>query len=310
MGLVINRSARRVWVLVGLIVCIVIGAGAPSAVANGYLLDPSLSLAGGCEKTTKLDPVEDPGCPGGMHPPKAFESPRSVATDFYGDIYVSSYGTDAENGKGGRIDVFSPSGAFLTELKEEEGPKDVAVDSKGNLYVYNAHSGGGQKLVRYVPSIPYEPLAGKVEYKSAGIVVAEGAFLNSVAITPSNDHVFLKRSSRVEEFGSAAEGNKVLNKSIGVGTLEGINGEGLAIDEAHNRIYAGNNGANIRIYELSPPHTLLDSVEPSDLPGGNLLRSPLWRLMNPMAGSSFLMGNQKKRSLTSNSMKVLNKLTM
>ena len=36
--------------------------------ASTYTLDPVLSLTGSC-KTTPKDPVEDPGCPGGVHLP-------------------------------------------------------------------------------------------------------------------------------------------------------------------------------------------------------------------------------------------------
>src|SRR6187402_2039905 len=96
---------------------IALSLAANASAASEYLFDPVLSLTGGCS-TTGADPVPDPGCPAGTHPPSAFTAPRSIATDFYGNIYVASYGTDASNGKNGRIDVFDSEGFFITELAE------------------------------------------------------------------------------------------------------------------------------------------------------------------------------------------------
>jgi hypothetical protein len=250
--------------------CLLLAGSVSSASAAGtYVLDPNLSLTGNCE-TTKADPVPDPGCPEGQHPSKGFTSPRSVATDPTGNIYVASYGPDAQNGKEGRIDVFNPEGFFITELLEPAGPKDIAVDSDGTLYVFNASSGANGLVVRYEPSV-YEPEAGKISYGNPAELVIDlgGGFLNSLAVAPSNDHLFVKRAASIIEFSSAAEENKVLDEEIGKGTLNGFNGLGLAIDEAHNRIYSGDN-EKVRVLELGAPHKLLLTIEESDIPGGNL----------------------------------------
>jgi hypothetical protein len=250
--------------------CLLVAAGGGTASAAGtYVIDPGLSLTGSCA-TTKADPVPDPGCPEGQHPPKGFTSPRSITTDPSGNIYVASYGTDAENGKEGRIDVFDSEGFFITELLEPAGPKDIAVDSEGNLYVFNASSGSEGLVVRYEPTV-YEPEAGKIAYGNPPELVINlgGGFLNALAIIPSNDHLLVKRSTSIIEFSSAAEENKVLDEEIGIGTLNGFNGWGLAVDEAHNRIYAGDN-EKVRIFELAAPHKLLLTIEESDIPGGNL----------------------------------------
>lgn len=267
----VNRAWRG-WILAGAVATsIAFGGGlstASTAFAKGYVLNPELSLTGDCTIASP-DTVADPGCPEGKHPPKAFNSPRSVTTDFYGDIYVSNYGKEIENGKEGRIDVFSPKGVFITELLEPQGPKDLAVDSKGNLYVYNAHTGGGKELRRYEPSV-YEPGLGKIEYGKAPFLVATAAGpLESVTVNPADDHVFFFRLKEgITEYSSAAEGNNAL-ETFGEGKLSNINGEGLAIDEAHNRLYASSNGV-IQILELKAPHTLLDTVEGSDIPAGTI----------------------------------------
>jgi hypothetical protein len=102
-----------------------------------YEFDATLSLTGGCA-TSKPDPIPDPGCPE-KKPPKPFTLPQGIAIDPFGDEYVASYG--AEEGKQGRIDVFSPAGVFIGEVKDELGPKAVAVDGDGVLYTFEQSPG-------------------------------------------------------------------------------------------------------------------------------------------------------------------------
>jgi hypothetical protein len=254
-------------VIAGLALLIVGAGGASSAfAASEYQLDPVLSLTGTCQPPPAPDTKEDPGCPE-KHPPAAFKSPRSITTDPHGSIYVASYGSEAANGKQGRIDVFGSNGVFITELPEPAGPKDIAVDSVGNLYVYNANPAVSGKVVRYEPTV-YKPTEGKIEYGNPPVLVTstEGGFLNSLTVT-SNDHLFFKRGDWIEEFGSAAEENKLLDGSIGLGTLDSPNGLGLAIDEARGLIYAGDSGL-VRVFELAAPHKLLQTINGSETPAG------------------------------------------
>jgi len=285
-------SRRAIGVLVFAIA--LIGAVSSAQAAKNYTLDPVLSLTGSCT-TTKGDPVEDPGCPGGKHPPSPFKSPRGVTTDFYGDIYVASFGDESKNGKEGRIDVFNPEGFFITELLDPAGPKDIAVDSKGNLYVFEVAE---SKIMRYEPSVGYEPEAGKIEYGKPPVLVAhfEGAFVNSLAVTPSNDHLFIKRASSINEYSSAAEGNKLLDESIGAGILSGLNGQGLAVDEAHGRIYAGDNG-KVRVFKLAPPHELLMTIEGSSLPPGGALTSLTSVAADEATGDFFIFDGASSKAL-------------
>ena len=78
--------------------------------------------------------------PLGPYPPSTVD-PKSVATDFYGNIYVSSFGS-SPNGSKGRIHIFDPQGHFISELKVQaegssapNGPTSLAIDSEGTLYV-------------------------------------------------------------------------------------------------------------------------------------------------------------------------------
>ena len=107
---------------------------APATAAEfPYIFEPELSLIGECG-TSEADPLEDPGCPGGAHPPSGrFKEPVSIAIDAYGNEYVASYANDPAKG---RIDIFNDEGLFITELLDPFGPSNVAVDSKGNLYVF------------------------------------------------------------------------------------------------------------------------------------------------------------------------------
>lgn len=75
-----------------------------------------------------------------------FENPRGVAIDRAGNIFVADTGN-------GRIQRFSPTGAFLTAIgtkgsgHEQFGePSGVAVDQAGNIYVVEASNHRVQKL--------------------------------------------------------------------------------------------------------------------------------------------------------------------
>lgn len=247
---------------------------APIASASGsYVFDPQLSLTGSCA-TSKTDPVPDPGCPEGAHPPSAFLSPRSVVTDAYGDIFVASWGNEASEGSGGRIDVFSASGLFLTEILDPNGPKNLAVDEEGNLYVYDLHPGVIDQVARYSPTV-YKPVGEEIEYGNPPVLVTNIPWpFAGMAVNPLNGHLFVHRQLHIEEFGSAKEGNPILDEHIGEGHVSG-GAQGLAIDAAHNRLYASdedefdpNSEDEISIFELSAPHVFLGSIIGSETPTG------------------------------------------
>jgi hypothetical protein len=209
----------------GLIMILALALFAPVATASsGHLFDARLSLRGDCA-VSSLDEVPDPGvCPGTTgvdHPPKAFEQPCGTALDRYGDLYVAS-GAQGGAGTEGRIDVFNAEGEYLTEIKDERQPCGVAVDSLGNVYVAEYV---GKNTVRFEPK-SFPPVKGS-DYEP-GVIVHEPDHTNgsseictgswSVAVDPSNDHLFVGMGCSIIEYRSAAEGNAVAREGIGVGS--------------------------------------------------------------------------------------------
>ena len=243
-------------------------AGIPAhALAAGHIFDPALSLTGGCT-TSKVDPVPDPGCTeeeGEPHQPGSFVAPKGVTTDFYGNIYVAN-----EKGSEGRIDIFDPAGNFITQVLVSEGAQAIAVDSEGNLYVVT----GSGKLILHEPTA-YEGKTGDIQYGSAPELVASAFPSMAIAINVSNDRLFAHYGGHVTEFASAAEGNGLLDDSIGEEDIqENFDGLGLAVDAAQGRIYVSESGPQVtpvvKVFDLDSPHELLQTIDGSEVPAGGL----------------------------------------
>ncbi len=270
-----------------LVVCftvlLIVSRGTSASAAIPHAFDEQLSLTGNCS-VSSLDNVPDPGpcpippgVPGVDHPDIPFKFPTAVATDFYGNIYVASEGTtlggDAAAAEG-RISIFSPSGLFITEIVDELGPASLAVDSDGNLYVANRFA-SEERVVRYSPTL-YKPAEEEIKYSNTTSVVlkSSASIFNGIAIDPSNDHLFVKFESRIQEYKSATEGNGFTGE-IAAGELAG-DGVGIAVDAGRGRLYASSNsvdGHAIKVFELGFPHALLFTVEESDIPGGKIQSS-------------------------------------
>ena len=267
-------------------------APATATAAVSYHFDPTLSLTGDCSQSS-VDPVPDPGVcpippgikypdPGAEHPGSAFTSPRSVATDFYGDIYVVSFGNDSASGAEGRIDIFAPDGSFLTEVPDPFGPKSVAVDKNGNLYVFEFSAGLGIERIRRFEPSAYEPATGTISYEEPPAMVTEeiaGAFAANLAIDAENNHLFVKLGNHICEFKPPDENNEEVDCTIGSGTLHG-NGTGLALDVESERIYATDyipappGKVVVRVFALEAPHALIETIEGSTLPQGKFVGEP------------------------------------
>lgn len=265
-------AAACVWVL--------LGSTASSAVAATPAFDPMLSLTGDCSES-QLDPVPDPGpCPGTAgvdHPAFPFSSPSAVATDAFGNIYVASTGLfgTSESEDQGSIDIFSPTGQFLTEVADRLQPTKLAVDSKGNLYVANLRGDEhGESVVRYEPTGAYIPAAGEISYDSTPtkvLVEHAAAIGQGLAVDPTTDQLYVKFPDHVTRYKSAMEGNEKV-ESFGFGLVAGVSGEsiGIAVDAAHGRLYIG--GWNVSAcpcayaLELAPPHNLLFTITGSAVP--------------------------------------------
>jgi hypothetical protein len=224
-----------------------------------YEFDPALSLTGGCGKT-KADEIPDPGCPE-KKPPKAFAKPSAIAIDSFGDEYVASYG--AEEGKQGRIDVFSPEGVYITEIRDELGPKNVAIDSKGILYTFDQSPGHNAEFARYKPKA-YEPAAENIEYGSRELIDERvGPSTGGIAVD-TNDNVFVTWTFSIDEYDSAAEGNELKN-TITNPRLEFS--AFIALDKQRRRLYASScpNGdiseCWVLVFNADAPYELLKEIK-------------------------------------------------
>jgi hypothetical protein len=230
-----------------------------ASAAETHIFDATLSLTGDCSVST-LDPTPDPGCPGGVHPPASFYRTGGTAVDPHGNRYVSSWGA-AEDGSEGRVDVFGPTGLFLTQV---EAPRvvSIAVDSHSNLYVFEFGAIGGKPSGIYLYKSTAAPGAAAPVYSEESKQVPSpdredgGWFVTTmIAVNPVNDHLFVPDQVKLLEFGSAAEGNPYLAE---IGQFDLNFNWAVSIDAAHGRIYASSAESTptaakmtVRIYDLN-----------------------------------------------------------
>jgi hypothetical protein len=268
----LDPSGRRIAAIVGLMTIGFCLAGAPSAsAAETHLFDAKLSLTGNCV-SEPVDPVPDPLCPGGGHPPSRFTSPSSIGVDAHGNLYVVSAGTVAAGFADARIDIFDSAGIFIDEISDA-GAREAVVDSEGHLYVFSEQTTTEAVVRRFDPTV-YNPAAGEIEYGTPPVVLLtfsehEGLFSsNGLAINPSNDHLYVDLRLRVNEYGSAAEGNTLIDNTIGQGVLH--NSHYLAVDGRDGTIYVNDTSTAdlaspdvVRVFSGAPGH----EVEPTVFDG-------------------------------------------
>jgi hypothetical protein len=278
--MVTTRVARRSLVGCALaLVAMALAGASPALASSNHLFDPQLSLTGGCT-TDEFDSVQDPSCPYlafPAGPSEPFVKPGGLAVDTYGDVYVL-----AGEGEGKEhIDVFDSESAFITELSVGISSQNIAVDSNGYLYVYTQ-----SVLRRYEPTV-YDPAAREIAYETAPAVVAEGGSLGAgLAVNPENDHLFVNygqpanqvdpfQRAAIVEFGSGEAGNPVLDNQVAEVHIAAFF-PSLAIDAARDRIYAtdqvdAGSPRIIRVFELAPPHNLIETIDGSSTPEGSFV---------------------------------------
>lgn len=252
-----GRPGRLTAALCAVAVCL--AAAGPASASEGegiqtHVFEPVLSLTGNCETSTE-DEVPDPGCPSGPQPPAGrFDVPLSEAVDRYGDIYVASSHSIGTLEWVSVIDVFNPKGEFITEIEEAGLLSSIAVDAEGNVYGLNNFP---SDVLRFDPEL-YEPERGVIRYGSAAtVVLASGSGApggnSSVAVDTATGHLYVTFPTGrvVHEYGSAAEGNPLLDSTIGEGSL-GYD-VFVAVDAATGDVYVssseGSESAVIREFE-------------------------------------------------------------
>jgi hypothetical protein len=178
--------------------------------ADEHSFEPVRSLRGDTS-TSADDPVPDAGS---SHP-GAFASPCGTTTDRHGYIYVATSAPIVGGFGAGRVDIFDPAGNYLTHIPDADGPCGLAVDSAGNVYVFQEAT---HTVEVFAPGV-FPPAVGTAYTKGAS-PTATGA-TGGVAAQPLSDHVFVTKGSFVAEYDSKANGSALLDDTIGTGALDG-----------------------------------------------------------------------------------------
>jgi hypothetical protein len=286
-----RRSGLVRLLMIGFATLVFVAAAVPLAAADEtHIIDESLSLTGDCS-TSLLDEIPDPGLcpmppgvPGVDHPSGPFRE-QSVAVDTYGDRYVAS--VTAAGTSNYHVDVFGPDGSFITEvpiaIEASKLNLHIAVDSHGVFYLTGQQE-GNSRVYRYSPTA-YEPASGEFEYADPPALTPLGSEPFFI-VDLSNDRVFypVPGPARVREYGSATEGNVLLDESIGPGEFN--QGGPIAIDARRGRIYMLANSCEavvienrtenrcspegIAVFDLASPHSQLGVISGAGAPAKQL----------------------------------------
>ncbi len=213
-----------------------------------------------------------------------FDSPRAIATDSAGNIFVADTGN-------GRVEKFSPTGTFLSIIGAKGSghgqladPNGIAIDRSGNIYVAEIGSKhcvqklgpDGTFIAEWAPGL-YGPRkiaigpddsiyvvdSGRnriVKFSPDGQVLAswgsegsgDGQFvgLSSVAVDPTTDRVYVADpiNKRIQVFDSIG---KFLTKWPVPEWGQPLGFEDLAIDPDRDRLYTSSAHMNtILVFDL------------------------------------------------------------
>jgi len=219
-----------------------------------------------------------------------FDSPRAVATDRAGNIFVADTGN-------GRIQKFSPNGTFVTSIATTD-PNGLAIDRAGNIYVAEIGSKhrvqklapDGKFIAEWAPKLygPRRIAIGPdnsiyvvdsggnriVKLSPDGQVLAswgsegsgDGQFrgLSSVAVDPTTKRVYVADpvNSRIQIFDS---NGKFLTKWLVPEWGRPVGFEDLAIDSQRSRLYASSaHMSTILVFDLQGNRTGTLTPNPPD----------------------------------------------
>ena len=184
---------------------------------------------------------------------KPFAGACGVATDSYGDVYVTNYFEQL-------IFVYSPAGKKLAEFKVNfaNGSCSLAVDSAGAVYVeeYNG------QVAKYKPSVfpptPETKYALEESAGAKGVIVAKSGHAHAIAVDPLTQHLYVASAAHISSY--EANG-KLLSSTIGEGLVSepdfygvdvyGSNGDVYVTDIVHGRVYLLNPEGTEILKEIS-----------------------------------------------------------
>jgi len=200
-------------------------------------------------------------------PSQAVPTARSVAVDSHGDSYVAT--TSA-------VKVFSSSGAFLTEFSDDEHPFDLAVDSKGSVYVLDQGEGVDTEVLTYYTPSAYPPVPGTTYVRHEPPVLKRieqlaGDFI-AIAANSVNDHIFVIGADRVIELGAPEEGSPILNSNF-ASTIPRPFETGIGVCGATGEVFFGGNPGVITVVDAAGTE-LLARITGVGGPGGKLFNNP------------------------------------
>jgi len=146
-----------------------------------------------------------------------FDSPTAIAVDHSGNILVADTGN-------GRIEKFSPTGAFLTNIGQLEAPNGVAIDHTGNIYV--AEIGSRHRVQKLVPDGTFIAQWAPGFYGPRRITIGPD---DSIYVVDSGHNRIVKFSPDGQVLASwGSEGS-------GDGQFKGLSS--VAIDPTNNKVY-------------------------------------------------------------------------
>jgi sugar lactone lactonase YvrE len=172
---------------------------------------------------------------------------RAVATDANGNVYATG---------GSKVSIYGPKGNEVTSFEDPGGPRDLAVDSKCNVYVMD-----GETTVTYYKPSACPPKSGTT-YERHEPAIAKGSefpsgskTLKAIAVNPGpaagNDHLFVTAGKVTREYDSAEKGSKLLNPEFG--TVISSTRQSIAVNGANGNVYIAILGH--LIYVLNPAGT-------------------------------------------------------